>query len=190
MKLLCIDTTTEYIVMALCDGDKTDYYVSEKGCKKHNSIILGLIDMFLAKNNINISDVDVFGVAVGPGSFTGIRIGVATVNAFALAKAKKIVEVTTLELPVKEDKVMTLLDCKHDNFYCGIFDGEETKYLALNKSELSKYPYEKIFIERNYVEELLQKCKEKVEKKLFVSQAKPFYVKKSSAELETGIECS
>ena len=189
MNILCIDTTTEYIVIALQKDEKSDFFISEKGCKKHNSIILSTIDEFLDKNGLKIGDIDVFGVSVGPGSFTGIRVGVATMNAFSLALNKKLVSVTTLELPVEKDKVMTLLDCKHDNFYCGIFDGGKEEYLALNKSEIDAYPYEKIYMEGTYPKELLAKCLAKIEKGEYVSQAKPFYVKKSSAEIETGIEC-
>lgn len=189
MRLLCLDTTTEYIVLALKNDNKSDFYISEKGCKKHNSILLSAIDAFLEKNGLKISDIDVFGVAIGPGSFTGIRVGVATVNAFSMALNKKIVEVTTLELPVKEDKTMTLLDCKHDNYYCGIFDGDKKEYLALNKCEIERYDYAKIYMSGTYEKELLNKCERKVNNGEFATQARPFYIKKSSAEIETGIKC-
>ena len=60
MRLLCLDTTTEYIVLALKNDNKSDYYISEKGCKKHNSILLSDIDAFLENNGLKISDIDVF----------------------------------------------------------------------------------------------------------------------------------
>jgi len=189
LNVLCIDTTTEYIVMSLQKGEKKSFYISEKGCKKHNSILLTLVDTFLGDNDLSLADIDVFGVAVGPGSFTGIRVGVATVNAFALALGKKIVAVTTLELPVKDDDTMTLLDCKHDNFYCGIFTHGTVEYLALCKEETEKYKYKKIYMNGTYPEELLEKCVKKINEGQFVTQARPLYIKRSSAEIECGIEC-
>ncbi len=188
VNIFCLDTSTEQIVMAIKIGDKEDFYVGEKGSKKHNSVLLSEIDAFLSKNEIDLSDIDVFGVAVGPGSFTGIRVAVATINAFALALNKKIVSVTTLELAANEKNVMTLLDCRHDNFYCGIFS-DKVEYLALNRLELDKYDYKKIFMEGTYEKELLSKCIDKANEADFIAQARPFYVKKSSAEIETGIIC-
>lgn len=189
MNLLAMDTTSEYIVLALKKEETEEIFISEKGCKKHNSALLSHVDVLLKKHGLTLSDIDVFGVAVGPGSFTGIRVGVATVNAFSLALGKKTVEVTTLELPVKEDNVMTLLDCKHGNYYCGIFVDGEAEYKALNSEETEEYNFKKIYMEGVFGEELLRKCVEKAERGEFTVQAKPFYLKKSSAERETGIQC-
>lgn len=189
MKILAVDTTSEYIVLALKNGGSEDYFVSERGCKKHNSTLLFHIDEILKKNGLTLADVDVFGVAVGPGSFTGIRVGVATVNAFALALGKKTVEVTTLELPAEEDDVVTMLDCRHNNFYCGVFRGGKREYLALTEEEAEKIPLPKIRMEGVYPGQLLKKCADKAAAGDFCAQAKPFYLKPSSAERETGIIC-
>lgn len=189
MKLLALDATAERIVIALYKDGKRDYFSSEKGAKKHNSALLGYIDAFLGRNGIGLSDIDVFGVAVGPGSFTGIRVGVATINAFNLALGKKIVEVTTLEIHKEEWDCLVMLDCKHGNYYCGKFANNEAEYLALSEEEADEVDLPKVYVSETAGEELLEKCLQKAAEGAFTTQAKPFYLKKSSAERETGIEC-
>ena len=189
MILLAIDTTAESIILALKKDDKEDFFVSEKCAKKHNSVLLRHIDEFLAKNGLTIRDLDYFGVVVGPGSFTGIRVGVATVNAFAFATGKKIVEITSLEIQAcrENGKTIVTLDCRHGNYYCGIFEDGKKEYLALNEAELASYEGKKLKAEESKPSDLLYCCEEKARKGEFCSQAKPFYLKKSSAEREKGL---
>ena len=190
MKLLALDTTTENIVIGLHVEGHNEVFVGEKGSKKHNAALLGLIDDLLKNNGLDIKDIDVFGVSVGPGSFTGIRVGVATINAFALANNKKTVEVVTLDLPVVEgENVLTMIDCKHDNYYCGLYIDGKVDYLPLTKVEIDAIKVDKILMNGTYGKELIFKCLQKAERGDFVTQAKPFYLKRSSAERETGILC-
>lgn len=190
MILLAVDTSSEAIVLSLQNGDNKDYFIGEKGSRRHNAGLLSDMDAFLKKNDLTIAQVDVFGVVVGPGSFTGIRIGVATVNALSFALDKKVVSVTSLELPVEgNERVLTALDCKHDNYYCGLFEGDSVSYMPLTKAEIDGKDVKKIFLQRTYEKELLEKCVAKAEKGEFCIQAKPFYLKRSSAERETGILC-
>lgn len=190
MKLLALDTTTENIVIGLHVDGRNEVFVSDKESKKHNAILLSLVDSVLAKNGLKISDIDVFGASVGPGSFTGIRVGVATINAFAMANDKKIVEVVTLDLPVVEGKdVMTMIDCKHGNYYCGLYFDGKTEYLPLTEEEIKGYDIDKVLMNGTYGQELIAKCLAKAGKGEYVTQAKPYYLKRSSAERETGILC-
>ena len=76
MNLLTIDTTTDQIILGLTFNNKNYYFQGEKNCKKHNELLLTYVDGFLTDNGATLSDIDVFGVVVGPGSFTGIRIGI------------------------------------------------------------------------------------------------------------------
>lgn len=183
MNILCMDTSADNIALALkvnnCDAK---YFVGNDDKKKHNGVLLQYIDDFLQQNDIRINDIDTFGVVVGPGSFTGIRVGVATVNALALGGSKKIVQITSLEQLANNN--MVLLDCKHDNFYCGIFTNNKQEYKALTKAEVAEYDIEKTYLNGVYPLEMLAKCLEKANNGDFVVQAKPFYLKASSAERE------
>lgn len=184
MNILCIDTSADKIALAMqISGNEPKYFIGSDDKKKHNAVLLGYIEKLLTENGADIKDIDVFGVVSGPGSFTGIRVGVATVNAFAMANDKKIVEITSLE-QLSNGNNMIMLDCKHNNFYCGIFVKNDAEYLALTKYEIETYNIEKALLEGVYPDLMLKKCMEKAEKGLFVPQAKPFYLKASSAERE------
>lgn len=182
MNILCIDTSSDNIALALKSGNnEPQYFIGSDDKKKHNSVLLTYIESFLQQNFLDIDDIDIFGVVVGPGSFTGIRVGVATANALALGGDKKIVQITSLEQLA--DNNMVLLDCKHDNFYCGIFVNDKTEYKALTKAQIEEYKLNICYLEGVYPEKMLSKCLEKVDND-FVTQAKPFYLKASSAERE------
>lgn len=181
MNLLTIDTTTDQIILGLTFNNKNYYFQGEKNCKKHNELLLTYVDIFLTDNGATLSDIDVFGVVVGPGSFTGIRIGVATVNAFAMATKKKIVEITSLEQLDNGEEKLVLLDCRHGNYYVGKF-GRTVEYMALNESEIAGIKLKKVYLTEVHPDAIQSKCNEKAELGLFVKQAKPFYLKKSSAE--------
>lgn len=189
MRILALDTTTERVVLAFKDGENNDYFISEKGGKKHNAALLSYIDEFLSKNNCKLADIDVFGVNVGPGSFTGIRVGVATVNAFSLALNKKTVEITALDLPYTENGAIIMLDCGHGNYYSKIIAENTVEYAVLTEEEAKNFNLPVILMNGTYEKELLSRCAEKAEAGEFTAQAKPFYLRKSSAERETGIEC-
>ena len=97
MKILAVDTAWDSMVVALSVDGKIYSETSLDGAKKHNSLILPMIDRLLDKAGIKISEVDNFAAVVGPGSFTGIRIGVSTVNALAFACNKNSVAINALE---------------------------------------------------------------------------------------------
>lgn len=183
MNILAIDTSTDAITLGLAIGDKKVYYTGEKGCKKHNSTLLQYIDDKLRKNGVSIRDIDVFGVVRGPGSFTGIRIAVATANALAMGVDAKIVEVTSLEQMFDGTDQLVLLDCGHDHYYAAIAEqGKEPLYTEISVEQLSSYSMKKCFLTISDPEKILAKCVEKAGKGLFVKQATPFYMKQSSAE--------
>ena len=63
----------------------------------HSENLVPMVKTLLDNLNLKVSDIDLYGVAIGPGSFTGLRIGIATVKAFAHVYNKPIVGVSTLE---------------------------------------------------------------------------------------------
>lgn len=189
MNVLCLDTSSEKIALGLIKNGERLIFVSEAGSKKHNSTMLSYIDTLLHNNGLEINDIDYFGVVVGPGSFTGIRVGVATINAFALALNKPVIEIISLEQLFNNTDIMSVLDCKHNNYYCGLKIGGKIEYLALTGEEIEQYKVNKVMINDVTPELLMDKVLEKISNKQLTNQAKPFYLKRSSAERETGIEC-
>ena len=182
MNVLAIDTTTDKIVLALKKGDEEKYYVGTDGCKRHNAVLLEAIDRLLSDNGVKMNDIDFLCAVVGPGSFTGIRIGVATINALSMATGAKIVEVTSLEQDDDGTDKIVLLDCKHGNYYALSIRGSEKKYFETNEEELSSIDLPKEYLVASSPEKIVKQCVKKVLNNEFVEQAKPFYLKKSSAE--------
>ena len=87
MNNLIINSCNSNLLVLLKKDDEI-FIKNELGIKKHNEIILDLVKQILNENKISLNDIDEFGVVVGPGSFTGIRVGIATIKAFKDALKK------------------------------------------------------------------------------------------------------
>ena len=100
MIILAVSTSAKYPSAALCsDSDssrRTIIVQTDESGKPHSVSLMPLIDSMLEKAGLQLSDIDLFAVDAGPGSFTGVRIGVTTVNAFAYAEKKPIAAVSSL----------------------------------------------------------------------------------------------
>lgn len=96
MLTLSIDTSTEKGSVAILDGENVigAVFISQK--KSYSQILIPSIDFLLHQHSLSLKDVEGFSVSIGPGSFTGIRIGISCVKAFSLALKKKIAPVSSL----------------------------------------------------------------------------------------------
>ena len=95
--------------------------------KTHSQMMMPQIESMFSLSEISPSDVDVFAVAVGPGSFTGVRIGVATAKAMAQAQNKPCVAVSTLEALAHTSSsfrgiLCPILDARRNQVYNALFD--------------------------------------------------------------------
>ena len=128
MNFLAVDTSAEYLtVLAQVNGER--FCVHKTDCAmKHSTLLMPTVDELLQKAGAKISDFDCFACVVGAGSFTGIRIGIATMKGFALATGKPTVAITSFDLAayiVKEDKFAVVLDALHGSYYaCAYEKGE------------------------------------------------------------------
>ena len=95
MKLLGIDTTG-IVTTAVLQNDGV-FSCVEIPFKKHSENLFPALEKLLGDNKVNIKDIDCFGVVVGPGSFTGIRIGLAVIKTFAYVFGRKVIKVNSLE---------------------------------------------------------------------------------------------
>ncbi|MGQ9617362.1 MAG: tRNA (adenosine(37)-N6)-threonylcarbamoyltransferase complex dimerization subunit type 1 TsaB [Candidatus Aminicenantia bacterium] len=96
MLTLALDTSTDIGSVAIMEDDRLigALFFSQK--KGYSQVIIPSIDLLLSHHSLSIKDLDGFSVSVGPGSFTGIRIGISCIKAFALAFCKKIAPVSSL----------------------------------------------------------------------------------------------
>ncbi len=97
MKILGLDCSTPVTAIALLNNDQLLVEAILNTKKTHSQKLMPLIDKVLFETGVNIRDVDGFAVSLGPGSFTGLRIGLTTVKALAWALNKPLVGIPTLD---------------------------------------------------------------------------------------------
>lgn len=183
MKSLVIDSTADRLMLAGTNGGKQELYIGDEGARRHTGSILVAIDAMLGRLGLQPMELQYIGVVVGPGSFTGIRIGVATANAMSLASGAKVVAITSLEpLVFGKKEGLALLDCKHDNFYALVRSAAGDKYLALTRAEAAEYDLPNYLGGESKPSLLSAVFEYKIKNSQFVDTARPFYIKKSSAE--------
>ena len=97
MKILSLDTTAEVCSASLCEDKKLVAEMTVNTGNTHSETLLPLVEQILKISETALDEVDCFACSTGPGSFTGVRIGVATVKGLAYGKGKPCVSVSTLE---------------------------------------------------------------------------------------------
>ncbi len=128
MKILGIDTSTPIGSIALIDGDNLVAEHTLNIVQAHSSRLMPAIDSVLKWGNITVDALGGCAVGIGPGSFTGIRIGVATIKSVCYALDKPIVAVSTLEaiaynLRSTNGVICPLLDARRSEIYGTAFHG-------------------------------------------------------------------
>lgn len=127
MKILAIDTSTNVASVAVTENNVIlgEYTVNNKK-KTHSQRLMEMTDALLRATELDINDIDLFAVAHGPGSFTGLRIGVATAKALAHACKKPIIGVSTLEalaynVPFCEHIIASVMDAGKNRVYAASY---------------------------------------------------------------------
>ena len=126
MKLLFVDTCGAMAGVALGDGDRIVAESNLSLDRRLSSRLLAVIGGLLAEAGLTVADLDGIGAACGPGSFTGVRIGMATVKGMALAAGLPVVGVSSLallaaNLPHARHRVISLMDARKKEVYAGFF---------------------------------------------------------------------
>ena len=126
MKILAVDSSGLVASVAVVEDDAllAEYTMNYK--KTHSQTLLPMLNEIKEMIDLNLDSIDYIAVAAGPGSFTGLRIGSATVKGMGLALQKDIVEVPTLEglafnLCGTDKFVCPLMDAKRNQVYTGIY---------------------------------------------------------------------
>lgn len=153
MKCLAIDTSGSHLSVLIIDGENT-YSKHIKNCNLQHSVVAMVeVEKLLITANLDVKDIDVFACVVGPGSFTGIRIGISMVKAFAFANNKKVLAITSFDVLAYNNyrgKNLTIIDAKHDNYYICGYDNysviENPRFVSLTMLDAVKNDYDNILI--------------------------------------------
>ncbi len=95
--ILSLETATRSGSIALMNGEKVIASVTGNAQESHSATLLHQIEMLLEKSGRSLSDIDLFATASGPGSFTGLRIGLATVKALSATLNRQCIGIPTLQ---------------------------------------------------------------------------------------------
>jgi tRNA threonylcarbamoyladenosine biosynthesis protein TsaB len=147
--VLAIDTSSNTASAAIADEQKVicEYNLNHK--KTHSQRLMPMVNDIMKDCEVKIEDIDLFAVAMGPGSFTGLRIGVATVKALAHCMSKPVIGVYTLDgLACNgagfDGYICPIMDARRQQVYTGIYrwseDGPQLEgdFMALPVKDLTR----------------------------------------------------
>jgi len=138
MKILCIDTSSSAgsVVLICKEGILGELYVDSP--QTHSARLLMGIDAVLKSANRTISDIDAFAVISGPGSFTGIRIGLTTVKGLAEALRKPVVPITSFaawveKYPHLQGILVPLIPARRGEVYASVYERKGSELSVLSE---------------------------------------------------------
>jgi len=150
MRILAADTSTMSGGLALLDDENLTAELTLRSGRTHNRRLLKSIDSLLREAGWDLETIDAFAVASGPGSFTGLRIGMATMKVLAWVRGKAYASICSLDalaLPLcfSTDPICALLDARKGEVYCALYrpDGKgglslEIQHTAMTPSQLAE----------------------------------------------------
>ena len=129
MKILSIDTSSNVCGVSILDDTKLICKLDAIAVNSHSETLMPMISDALNEANLSIDDINLIVCDIGPGSFTGIRIGVSTVKAFRDSKNIELVGITSLECLSRQisnelsnnSLICSMIDCKNDNCYYALY---------------------------------------------------------------------
>ena len=173
MKILGIDTSTMAANVAVLEDDKLicEYTINTK--KTHSQKLMPMIENMLKLSDLDIKEIDAIAICVGPGSFTGLRIGMATAKAMAHVNNIPLIGVNSLEIlganmDLCNRKICSILDAQRNQVYMNKYILKDDKITELE--EISIKPIDELLEEISssnedwvLVGEAVYKYKEKIE---------------------------
>ena len=173
MKILGIDTSTMAANVAVLEDDKLicEYTINTK--KTHSQKLMPMIENMLKLSDLDIKEIDAIAICVGPGSFTGLRIGMATAKAMAHVNNIPLIGVNSLEIlganmDLCNRNICSILDAQRNQVYMNKYILKDDKITELE--EISIKPIDELLEEISssnedwvLVGEAVYKYKEKIE---------------------------
>ena len=144
--ILAVDTSTEACSVALQIGNETIAKFADEP-RSHSRLLMPMVQQVLVEADIKVNQLDAIGVSIGPGSFTGLRIGFAAVQGMAYGADIPVTPVSTLELMVATfrrqknpavGEIMALLDARMSEFNLGRYQlNDNHQIVALQVDQLA-----------------------------------------------------
>lgn len=143
MKILSIDTSSNLCSVAILEDNKIIKEMHNKSEKEHSETLMPMIDDILNSSNLTLEDINLIACSKGPGSFTGIRIGLATIKAFADSKEIPVMGINSLEalgfcgvIKKGNGEYISIIDAKNNNVYFAIYKMKNNKFSIYKNPEI------------------------------------------------------
>ena len=164
MKILGIDTSSMAASVAVIEDNKLicEYTINTK--KTHSQKLMPMIENMLGLSDLNVREIDAIAVCEGPGSFTGLRIGMATAKAIAHVNDIPVIGVNSLEalaanMNLCDKKICSILDAQRNQVYTGRYQYEGTKLVEIKEIGIQQ------------IDELLEELAQSGEQWILVGEA-------------------
>lgn len=162
MVVLSIDTSSKTATAAILDDDKILGEINYNDKREHSTILMGMIKKLLHDNNLTIDDIDGFVVSKGPGSFTGLRIGMATAKGLSFGSGKPYISISSLD-------ALALTALNFDGIICPIMDAlRDSVYTAFYKIDENNNLQRTSEYDAVALDTLIEQIKQQNEKVIFI----------------------
>ncbi|MBK7947339.1 MAG: tRNA (adenosine(37)-N6)-threonylcarbamoyltransferase complex dimerization subunit type 1 TsaB [Deltaproteobacteria bacterium] len=137
LRLLALESATDWLSVAVLEAGRVVALHEHAGSRQHSTALLSVVDATLREARVALEEIGAMAISTGPGSFTSLRIGLATLKGLAFGRGIPVVGVSTLEvmaLGVLEGaafeadggpEVLALLDARRGEWYAGAWRGAE-----------------------------------------------------------------
>jgi len=140
MKILALDSSAITAAVALCEDETLLASFVENNGNTHSQTLLPMIEQMLKINNTDIDEIDLFALSAGPGSFTGVRIGAATIKGLAFGRNKPCVAVSTIAALAENLRffngiICPVMNARRSQLYNAVFlsNGNNIKRLCADR---------------------------------------------------------
>ncbi len=184
MKILLVDTTTKDLVVMVVDGEKIIDKTVKNAGTHHSELLCDTVAAAMSDAKVKFDQLDAYACAIGPGSFTGIRIGIATVKGYQAACPKKLISLNCLQAIAASKnlgaKGKAVIDAGN-GYYFADYTAEIAPCLVGYDDECVQGAA-KGSVATEYADGLVELAKKAWERGEFASSLSPLYIRKSQAE--------
>lgn len=169
MKILALDSSGNVASAAVTENNTliAEYTINHK--KTHSQTLMGMLDEIVKMTELDLKDLDAFAVAAGPGSFTGLRIGSATVKGLAMALDKPVIGVPTVDALAYniygfDGVICPLMDARRSQVYTGLYTFADSCEFSVIKEQCAVA-----------IEEIIEEVNARGEKTVFLGDGVPVH---------------
>ncbi|MGL5754197.1 MAG: tRNA (adenosine(37)-N6)-threonylcarbamoyltransferase complex dimerization subunit type 1 TsaB [Paraclostridium sp.] len=173
MKILGIDTSTQAASVCIIEDEKLicEYTINSK--RTHSQKLMLMIESMIKESDLSIKDIDAIAICIGPGSFTGLRIGMATAKAISHVRNLPIISVNSLEslafnMNLCDKTICSIIDAQRNQVYTGKYKFENNEFKTVEDVNVIA------------VDELIEELSSKDEEFILVGEATSLYIDKLS----------